>query len=42
MGKEVLESLSPGQQFTKIVHDELTRLLGGEDATLELKAGPPS
>ncbi|MCC6503357.1 MAG: signal recognition particle receptor subunit alpha, partial [Deltaproteobacteria bacterium] len=40
MGKEVLESLSPGQQFTKIVHDELTRLLGGEDATLELKGKP--
>ena len=40
LGKEVLESLSPGQQFTKIVHDELTRLLGGEDASLELKGKP--
>lgn len=40
LGKEVLESLSPGQQFTKIVHDELTRLLGGEDAGLELKGKP--
>lgn len=40
MGKEVMESLSPGQQFTKIVHDELTRLLGGEDAGLELKGKP--
>ncbi len=40
MGKEVLESLSPGQQFTKIVHDELTGLLGGEDAGLDLKARP--
>ncbi len=40
MGKEVLESLSPGQQFTKIVHDELTGLLGGADASLELKGSP--
>ena len=40
MGKEVLESLSPGQQFTKIVHDELTGLLGGVDAGLELKGKP--
>lgn len=40
LGKEVLESLSPGQQFTKIVHDELTALLGGEDSGLELKGRP--
>lgn len=40
MGREVLESLSPGQQFTKIVHDELTALLGGEDSALELKGKP--
>jgi len=40
MGKEVLESLSPGQQFTKIVHDELTELLGGTDSGLELKGRP--
>lgn len=40
MGKEVLESLSPGQQFTKIVHDELTALLGGENSGLELSGKP--
>ncbi|MBI5827740.1 MAG: signal recognition particle protein [Deltaproteobacteria bacterium] len=40
MGKDVLESLTPGQQFTKVVHDELTNLLGGEDAGLELKGRP--
>ncbi len=28
-GAEVLESLTPGQQVVKIVHDELTDLLGG-------------
>ncbi|MBI5902177.1 MAG: signal recognition particle protein [Deltaproteobacteria bacterium] len=40
MGKDVLESLTPGQQFTKVVHDELTNLLGGDDAGLELKGRP--
>ena len=40
LGKEVLESLTPGQQFTKIVHDELTALLGGMDASLEFKGRP--
>ncbi len=40
LGKEVLESLTPGQQFTKVVHDELTAILGGEDSALELKGRP--
>lgn len=40
MGKEVLESLSPGQQFTKVIYDEMATLLGGEDSTLELKGRP--
>ncbi|MBI5969959.1 MAG: signal recognition particle protein [Deltaproteobacteria bacterium] len=40
LGKEVMESLSPGVQFTKIVHDELATLLGGADAALELKGRP--
>jgi len=40
LGKEVLESLTPGQQFTKIVHDELTAILGGEDAGLDLTGRP--
>ncbi len=40
LGKEVLESLTPGQQFTKIVHDELTGLLGGSAVELELRGGP--
>ena len=29
VGEEVMESLTPGQQVVKIVHDELTELLGG-------------
>ena len=32
-GAEVLESLTPGQQVVKIVHDELTGLLGGGPST---------
>ncbi len=40
LGKEVLQSLTPGVQFTKIVHDELASLLGGTDAGLELKGRP--
>src|SRR5260221_8807022 len=31
IGQEVLESLSPAQQVIGIVHDELVRMLGGED-----------
>ena len=34
MGKEVLESLTPGQQVVKIVNEELTALMGGTDAKL--------
>ncbi len=32
-GAEVLESLTPGQQVVKIVHEELTELLGGGPET---------
>lgn len=31
LGQDVLKSLTPGQQVVKIVKDELTLLLGGED-----------
>jgi signal recognition particle subunit SRP54 len=41
LGQEVLQSLSPDQQFIKIVHEEITRLLGGEYADLDLKGPPP-
>jgi len=29
VGTEVLQSIDPGQQIVKIVHDELVQLLGG-------------
>ncbi|MGL4282606.1 MAG: signal recognition particle receptor subunit alpha, partial [Eubacterium aggregans] len=34
-GSEVLKSLTPGQQFIKIINDEMTRLLGGEIQKME-------
>jgi signal recognition particle subunit SRP54 len=40
VGQEVLSSLSPGQQVTKIVHEEMTRLLGGEARPLKFKGFP--
>ncbi len=36
VGRKVLDSLTPAQQVVKIVNDELTALLGGEAADLEL------
>ena len=41
LGQEVLQSLTPEQQFIKIVRDELTGLLGGEYRDLDLKTAPP-
>jgi signal recognition particle subunit SRP54 len=41
LGQEVLQSLTPEQQFLKIVRDELADLLGGEHRKLDLKAAPP-
>jgi signal recognition particle subunit SRP54 len=36
LGEEVLKSLTPGQQVVKVVHDELTDLLGADTAELTL------
>jgi len=36
LGQEVLRSVTPGQQIVKIFHDELTALLGGDAASLNL------
>ncbi len=40
--EEVLTSVTPGQQFTKIVHEELTRVLGGEHKEIEMAETPPT
>jgi len=41
LGAEVLKGLNPGQQFIKLVHDELIELLGGEYRELNLRGKPP-
>lgn len=41
LGQEVAQSLSPGQQFIKIVHEELISVLGDQSSELDLKASPP-
>jgi len=40
MGEEVLLSVSPGQQFTARVHDELVELLGGNHKDFDLSGKP--
>lgn len=42
LGKEVIESLTPGQQVIKIVYDELTQLMGGSQSKLEISPKPPT
>ncbi|GFE60405.1 signal recognition particle protein [Geobacter sp. AOG2] len=42
VGTEVAQSLTPGQQVIKIVHEELVAIMGGnEDNSLNLAAKPP-
>lgn len=40
LGEEVNKSLSPGEVFVKIVKDELTDLLGGENTPLNVNGNP--
>jgi signal recognition particle subunit SRP54 len=42
IGKDVLESLTPGQQVVKIVHGELCELLGGSHSKIHLSPNPPT
>ncbi len=41
VGEEVLESLSPGEQIIKIVRSELEKILGGDQAELDLGEANP-
>ena len=41
LGQEVLLSLTPDQQFLKIVREELVSLLGGNTEDLNLRVAPP-
>src|SRR5438876_5525138 len=40
IGQEVVQSIQPGQQIIKIIHDELVDLLGSANAALQLSSNP--
>ena len=40
LGQEVVQSIQPGQQVIKIIHDEMVDLLGSENASLQLSGNP--
>ena len=42
VGQEVLKSITPGQQVVKIVHDELTALMGAGSSQLAFTGRPPT
>ena len=41
IGKEVIENLTPGQAFIKVVQDELVHLMGDVNEALNLSSQPP-
>jgi len=40
LGQQVIQSIQPGQQVIKIIHDEMVELLGSQNASLELDGAP--
>jgi signal recognition particle subunit SRP54 len=40
LGQEVVQSVHPGQQIIKIIHDELVDLLGSSNASLQFRGSP--
>ena len=40
VGQEVIQSVHPGQQIIKVIHDELVALLGAANSGLELSGNP--
>ncbi|MEC0302986.1 signal recognition particle protein [Terribacillus saccharophilus] len=42
IGQEVMESLTPGQQVIKVVQEELTQLMGGEQSKIAVADRPPT
>lgn len=42
IGQDVMQSLTPGQQVVKIVKDELTELMGGEQSKIEFSTKQPT
>ncbi len=42
LGQDVMKSITPGQLVVKIVHDELTELMGGNVSKLSFASKPPT
>lgn len=42
VGQDVLQSLTPGQQVVKVVQEELTALMGGEQSKIAVSNRPPT
>ncbi|MGD6816195.1 signal recognition particle protein [Metabacillus sp. 84] len=42
VGQEVMQSLTPGQQVIKVVKEELTALMGGEQSKIAVAKKPPT
>ncbi|MCG1020623.1 signal recognition particle protein [Sutcliffiella horikoshii] len=42
VGQEVMKSLTPGQQVIKVVKEELTALMGGEQSKIAVSSRPPT
>jgi signal recognition particle subunit SRP54 len=42
IGQEVMKSLTPGHQVVRIVHEELTKLMGGNQRKIYLSPNPPT
>ena len=42
IGEKILESLTPGQQVVKIVHEQLIELMGSTNAKLAVAPNPPT
>lgn len=40
LGRNVLQSIEPGQMMVKIVHEELTKLMGSEAVDINIKGSP--
>ncbi len=42
LGEKVIKSITPGQMVVKIVHDELVKILGDDQSSLNLQTTPPA
>ncbi|MCD5401537.1 signal recognition particle protein [candidate division NPL-UPA2 bacterium] len=42
VGEAVLRNLTPGQQVIKVIHEELTRVMGPENSPINMASSPPT